>query len=40
MTKDLAVLVTGQRKPPRETWLSTEEFLDAVDETLKKMMGC
>jgi len=30
MTKDLAILVTGKKNPPRETWRSTEEFLDDV----------
>ena len=30
MTKDLAILVTAKKNPPRETWRSTEEFLDDV----------
>lgn len=34
MTKDLAVLVG-----PEQSWLSTEGFLDAVDENLKKAMA-
>ena len=39
MTKDLAILVHGTRKPKRETWRSTEEFLSDIDETFRKMMG-
>ena len=39
MTKDLAILVTGSRTPEREKWRSTEEFLEDVDTTFKKMMG-
>jgi isocitrate dehydrogenase len=34
MTKDLALLIG-----PKQTWLSTEGFLDKVDENLKKAMG-
>ncbi|HEX4294004.1 MAG TPA: NADP-dependent isocitrate dehydrogenase [Rhizomicrobium sp.] len=34
MTKDLALLVG-----PGQTWLTTEGFLDKVDENLKKAMG-
>jgi isocitrate dehydrogenase len=34
MTKDLALLVG-----PEQTWLTTEGFLDKVDENLKKAMG-
>ncbi len=34
MTKDLALLVG-----PDQTWLTTEGFLDKVDENLKKAMG-
>ena len=34
MTKDLAVLVG-----PDQSWLSTEGFLDAVDENLEKAMA-
>jgi isocitrate dehydrogenase len=34
MTKDLALLVG-----PEQKWLTTEGFLDKVDETLKKAMG-
>ena len=35
MTKDLATLVTGIpfNKVPRNKWLNTYEFLDAVDAT-------
>ncbi len=34
MTKDLALLVG-----PEQKWLTTEGFLDKVDENLKKAMG-
>ncbi|CAN5504821.1 NADP-dependent isocitrate dehydrogenase [soil metagenome] len=34
MTKDLAVLVG-----PEQAWLSTEGFLDAIDQNLQKSMG-
>jgi isocitrate dehydrogenase len=34
MTKDLAVLVG-----PEQTWLSTEGFLDKIDENLQKAMA-
>jgi isocitrate dehydrogenase len=34
MTKDLALLVGSQQK-----WLSTESFIDKVDENLKRAMG-
>ena len=34
MTKDLALLVSADQK-----WLSTEGFLDKIDENLKKAMG-
>ena len=34
MTKDLALLVG-----PDQKWLTTEGFLDKVDENLKKAMG-
>jgi len=39
MTKDLAILVTGNRKPARETWRSTEEFLEDVDQAFRTKMG-
>jgi isocitrate dehydrogenase len=38
MTKDLAILVTGKNVPPRDTWLNTFEFIDAVADTLKAKM--
>jgi isocitrate dehydrogenase len=38
MTKDLAILVTGKNLPPRQTWLNTFEFIDAVADTLKAKM--
>ena len=34
MTKDLAVLVG-----PDQAWLTTEGFIDAVDDNLQKAMG-
>jgi len=39
MTKDLAILVQGNRKPARETWRSTEEFLEDVNQMFRKKMG-
>ena len=38
MTKDLAILVTGKNVPPRDTWLNTFEFIDAVADMLKAKM--
>ena len=34
MTKDLALLIS-----PDQTWLSTTEFLDKLDQNLKKTMA-
>jgi len=34
MTKDLALLIS-----PDQTWLSTTQFLDKLDENLKKAMA-
>ncbi len=34
MTKDLAILIG-----PNQTWLTTQQFLDKLDENLKKAMG-
>ena len=34
MTKDLALLVG-----PDQSWLTTNQFLDAIDANLKKAMG-
>jgi isocitrate dehydrogenase len=34
MTKDLAILIS-----PDQTWLTTEQFLDKLDENLKKAMA-
>jgi isocitrate dehydrogenase len=34
MTKDLALLIS-----PDQKWLTTEQFLDKLDENLKKAMG-
>jgi isocitrate dehydrogenase len=38
MTKDLALCIHGD-KVKREHWLNTKEFLDAIEETLKKNMA-
>ena len=34
MTKDLAILIS-----PDQTWLTTEQFLDKLDQNLKKAMA-
>jgi isocitrate dehydrogenase len=39
MTKDLAILVHGVSVPPRDKWLNTFEFIDAVDAKLKSLMA-
>ena len=39
MTKDLAVCIHGNKVNHDEHYLYTEEFLDAIDENLKKKMG-
>jgi isocitrate dehydrogenase len=39
MTKDLAVCIHGNKVNHGEHYLYTEEFLDAIDENLKKKMG-
>jgi isocitrate dehydrogenase len=39
MTKDLAVCIYGNKVSHGEHYLYTEEFLDAIDENLKKKMG-
>lgn len=39
MTKDLAVCIYGNKVNHGEHYLYTEEFLDAIDENLKKKMG-
>src|SRR6478735_3606625 len=39
MTKDLAVGIHGNKVSHGEHYLYTEEFLDAIDENLKKKMG-
>ncbi len=38
MTKDLAIAVHGNKVRHGEHFLYTEEFLDAIDENLKKKM--
>jgi len=39
MTKDLAVCIHGNKVNHGDHYLYTEEFLDAIDENLKKKMG-
>ena len=39
MTKDLAVCIHGNKVNHGEHYLYTEEFLDAIDQNLKKKMG-
>lgn len=39
MTKDLAVCIHGNKVSHGDHYLYTEEFLDAIDENLKKKMG-
>jgi isocitrate dehydrogenase len=39
MTKDLAVCLYGNKVTPGKDYLNTEEFLDAIDQTLKKKIG-
>ena len=39
MTKDLAVCIHGNKVAHGEHYLYTEEFLDAIDNNLKKKMG-
>ncbi len=39
MTKDLAVCIHGNKVTHGEHYLYTEEFLDAIDNNLKKKMG-
>jgi isocitrate dehydrogenase len=39
MTKDLAVCIHGNKVNHGEHYLYTEEFLDALDENLKKKLG-
>ncbi len=39
MTKDLAVCIHGNKVNHGEDYLYTEEFLDAIDENLKKKLG-
>jgi isocitrate dehydrogenase len=38
MTKDLARAVYGEENPARSSWLSTEEFFDALSGNFKKAM--
>ena len=39
MTKDLAICISGNKVNHGKDYLYTEEFLDAIDENLKKKMG-
>ena len=39
MTKDLAVCIHGNKVAHGDHYLYTEEFLDAIDENLRKRMG-
>ena len=39
MTKDLAICVKGTMQVPRESYLNTFEFIDAVAETLGKNLA-
>lgn len=39
MTKDLTILVKNINNPPRDTWLSTEEFIDKVAENLRAKLS-
>ena len=39
MTKDLAVCVSGNKVSHGKDYLYTEEFLDALDENLKKKLN-
>ncbi|ULT40743.1 hypothetical protein KRR40_39305 [Niabella defluvii] len=39
MTKDLAVCVHGNKVNHGEHYLYTEEFLEAIDENLKKKLA-
>jgi len=38
MTKDLALLVTGEKNPSKDKWLDTWEFIDAVERRLKSKL--
>lgn len=35
MTKDLTIIVTGNYNPPRDTWCTTQEFIDEVEKRIK-----
>ncbi len=39
MTRDLAVAVQGTGSPPRDTYVTTQEFLNALSSGLKKSLG-
>jgi isocitrate dehydrogenase len=39
MTKDLAICLHGNQVKPGKDYLNTEEFLDAIDQNLKKILN-
>jgi isocitrate dehydrogenase len=39
MTKDLAVCIHGNKVSHGTDYLYTQEFLDAIDDNLKKKLG-
>jgi len=39
MTKDLAICVYNTNTPPRDKWLTTEEFIDKVAANLRKKIN-
>lgn len=39
MTKDLAICVVGSNTVPRDKYLNTFEFLDAIAANLNKALG-
>ena len=39
MTKDLAICVKGTNQVPRDSYLNTFEFIDAVSENLSKALN-
>ena len=39
MTKDLAICVAGTNDVPRDKYMTTQEFMNKLDENLKKKLG-
>lgn len=39
MTKDLAICVAGKNDVPRESWMTTTEFMNKIDENLKAALS-